>query len=84
MNREQMIAWLTLEGWVPLKSLHKEVHTAYWLWRDTIAVYTGHGDFAASTTAWSNVGNHPKVSWEEFPIVDLENAYEEIIRHEPR
>ena len=88
MNREQMIAWLTLEGWVPVKGGTQDL--AHWVENPQYgAVYSYFvADFMEWTTdfveGWlhdnENCGAGAQYympeSWSNFPAADIALIYD--------
>lgn len=52
MNREQMIAWLALEGWEPMAPPNTARTAGRWLYRDGYVAYVASGCTNASFRKW--------------------------------
>lgn len=81
MTREQMIAWLAIEGWVPWKlkkAALSNTDQALSVVRGTTRIES-RGSKVIPNTTWVGGGReHDKTpaEWDEFTLVELENIYE--------
>lgn len=74
MNREQMIAWLALEGWVPVKG-----GTVQSVMRGEVRIHSSGAKIKESTWATDSKARKQvhQISWEELTNVE---AYYETAR----
>ena len=70
MNREQMIAWLTLEGWEPMKDTRVDKNRPFSLYRGVERMWIMSGSEPgdpAYITESVNRPDHKPCSWRHIP-----------------
>lgn len=83
MTREQMIAWLTLEGWEPMKDQRPDKPSPFSLYRGKERMWiTIYGDPATIADSVNRRGHKP-CAWRRIPQELLDYATKEK-DHEPR
>lgn len=79
MTREQIEAWLALEGWEPMKKLgYIPMYR-----RDRCIVYVpiyGEGAYIRKIDSWEHEEDDPDLP--QFSLKQLQLIYQEIIKHE--
>lgn len=79
MTREQMIAWLLLEGWTPYGDATGG--TAVWVHKDGVAAYS-HSPKEEGLAVWNaDVSNHGKCEWVRFKTAELRRIFD-VVRKE--
>lgn len=80
MNREQMIAWLTLEGWEPKANTAPDHPTQYAGAYKGKARCTIAGEIFDPSEHWEHV---QLASWHRYSDREIQNVYEAVANQVP-